>query len=163
MTPLIAPSHSPPFIDDILIKYNSQLIAFTIFSRKFNQLKNEMTLAEQNLTCLGKGKTVVGIRHNMTIKLGSCGTSHLQTQLEDSSRLTFSLPFSYIYLLPSPVHAIGFFFCSFPYFLAIFILLSLNNQTGIFYPPLERTQLKVPFKHFDTILCCNLRGVSEGS
>ena len=40
-------------------------------------------------------------------------------------------PFSFIFpfqLLPSPVHPIGFSFYFFPGFLAIFILLSLNNN-----------------------------------
>ena len=35
-------------------------------------------------------------------------------------------------LLPSPVHLTGFFFCFFPGFLTIFVLLSLNNNITFF-------------------------------
>ena len=54
------------------------------------------------------------------------GSPHLQTQLQDGFRLTFSLiSFSF---LSFPVHSTGFSFCFFPGFLAIFIFLPLNND-----------------------------------
>ena len=54
--------------------------------------------------------------------------AHLQTELQDGSRLTFSFALHSFHLLPSPVHFTRFAFCFFSGFHAIFNLLSSNND-----------------------------------
>ena len=71
---------------------------------------------------MGELKVVVRVR-NMSIQNWplweptSQGSPHIQTQFQDSSRLTFSWPFFYF----------SFYFYFFPGFLAISNLLSSNN------------------------------------
>ena len=58
------------------------------------------------------------------------GSPHLQTRLLDGFCLTFSWLFSYISFtfFIFPVHPTGFSFCFFSGFLAIFTLISSNNN-----------------------------------
>ena len=71
------------------------------------------------------------------------------TQERVVSYLLFTLFLFSIHLLPSPVHPIGFSFCFFPGFLAIFTLLSSNNNNNTFRrtPCVRILSLKRTYEH----------------